>query len=472
MNNKQQANEKISYQTRTTSNLHLKNSSAQSRLFSVAIFFIFLSFSIFLSIFVGSIYQKDEEIYVQNRYIFFLTELEKYLSQSIDIAKGYEAFYLSSEYVSPNESNEFLTNLSAPYKDYIDYIVIAKEYQIDYIFSNNSDNQPFVPEHFETLINNITYVYDQSKASYMGPYQLETGATVYIASIPLTNMHTNLCFGSAHIIFNTEHLNEIITSLAEKYNLEIVVYNASDTISPIIGSNLTMSKNPYVFEGSNTFSWKIYATTTDPIRHTTLIQILVFSIGLCVSVLSAITYLVNKESKYQLTYATTHDPLTTLYNRRYLETVQQTLLQNPLKNRPSYGLLHIDIDDFKIINDTLGHQVGDQILVEVSRVLKSITRTHDLVFRIGGDEFLIVIPDITTALELVEMRKRLEHDFEENFQYQQFPSFSGLSMGIALYTKDSKDFDSVMRMADADMYNVKRIRKALRSHNMTPSTKK
>ena len=116
------------------------------------------------------------------------------------------------------------------------------------------------------------------------------------------------------------------------------------------------------------------------------------------------------------------------------------------------SLIILDIDHFKKINDTYGHNVGDLVLVEASRILKSIAGKNDAVFRLGGDEFLIIFPSIKDRKTLQLAKERLLKSFEKEFYIADYPIKITLSIGCAMFPEDGDDIDVLLQIADKQMY--------------------
>jgi diguanylate cyclase (GGDEF)-like protein len=119
----------------------------------------------------------------------------------------------------------------------------------------------------------------------------------------------------------------------------------------------------------------------------------------------------------------------------------------------------MDLNCFKKINDTFGHSVGDQVLVETARLLKKITRSDEVVFRLGGDEFLMIMPEIENRQELEQVRERLLESFEAEFFLEPILEKITLSVGVALYPEDGENLDALLQVADEQMYRHKKNQK-------------
>lgn len=166
-------------------------------------------------------------------------------------------------------------------------------------------------------------------------------------------------------------------------------------------------------------------------------------------------------AKQELRRLAHFDPVTGLPNRYLFEDrVQQGLAQSARENRLS-GLVYIDLDDFKPINDNYGHETGDFVLRTVSTRLKSVIRDTDTVSRIGGDEFCVFLPMLRDEqlVELITGRLSASVSKEIHPPGYEDSVFVGASCGVALFDRDGTDLDSLMRVADRRMYEAKSKKK-------------
>ncbi len=151
-----------------------------------------------------------------------------------------------------------------------------------------------------------------------------------------------------------------------------------------------------------------------------------------------------------------HDPLTSLPNRTLLNQRLQYAIQHAAKHHNNFGLLFIDLDYFKSINDTLGHTVGDELLVEAAKRISACVRSDDLVARIGGDEFAILAIDINHDYDLAGLAAKISKKLAEPFNVEEISFFVTVSTGIACYPNDSDNIDDLMKYADTAMYQAKK----------------
>lgn len=162
-----------------------------------------------------------------------------------------------------------------------------------------------------------------------------------------------------------------------------------------------------------------------------------------------------KSRAYQLA---SHDYLTGIPNRMLFHEIAATELSRARRSRKLYALFFLDLDKFKVINDTLGHAVGDALLQTVATRLRAVLREYDLVARLGGDEFVVLVSEIAGEERIAE----IAHDLVTAIS-EPYPDLEGHevqttpSIGIALYPRDGQSVDELLTNADAAMYTAKKV---------------
>lgn len=153
--------------------------------------------------------------------------------------------------------------------------------------------------------------------------------------------------------------------------------------------------------------------------------------------------------------STLRDPMTGLYNRRFLEEYTQTLVASAKRRGATIGVLMCDIDHFKHVNDTYGHDVGDTVLKEVASTLVKATRASDLVIRLGGEEFLVILQDAVPGTPM-EVADRIRASVEGvTIRTPKGPLQKTLSVGVAEFPTDGGGLWDVVKLADAALYHAK-----------------
>jgi diguanylate cyclase (GGDEF)-like protein len=153
------------------------------------------------------------------------------------------------------------------------------------------------------------------------------------------------------------------------------------------------------------------------------------------------------------------DLLTNVHNRRSLGERLDALIEEARQNASVFGLIYIDLDKFKPINDRYGHHVGDLFLQQVAERMKRQLRSADLLARMGGDEFAVLLPMVRHRTRVEEIALRLEHCFKEPFDVEGELLQGAASFGYSIYPEDGVTKESLLAAADAAMYLAKNIRK-------------
>ncbi len=168
-----------------------------------------------------------------------------------------------------------------------------------------------------------------------------------------------------------------------------------------------------------------------------------------------------KEAEEQLQHQAFHDHLTGLPNRvLFMDHLRMALQRSKRRDNYLFAVLYLDLDRFKVINDSLGHDIGDSLLKVTAGVLEMCARTVDTVARFGGDEFAILLEEITAPRDAIKIAKRILAEMSKPFKLEGNEVFSSASIGIVLHTENYHRPESVLRDADTAMYRAKELGKA------------
>jgi diguanylate cyclase (GGDEF)-like protein/PAS domain S-box-containing protein len=172
-----------------------------------------------------------------------------------------------------------------------------------------------------------------------------------------------------------------------------------------------------------------------------------------------------KRAEEQIAFLAYHDKLTGLPNRALFEEMLELAIARARRHELGVGVVFLDLDNFKLVNDSLGHHAGDEMLVQLADRLRGCTRETDLVARQGGDEFLLLLSDLergagatgTDAAVLVagSVAHRVHEALQEPFELQGSEFFATASIGISLFPQDALDAERLLRNAEAAMYQSK-----------------
>jgi diguanylate cyclase (GGDEF)-like protein len=163
-----------------------------------------------------------------------------------------------------------------------------------------------------------------------------------------------------------------------------------------------------------------------------------------------------KASQERVEYLAYHDPLTGLPNRALLAERMKTAIGNASRYSFQFALLFVDLDRFKPINDSLGHEIGDKLLKIVAERMQSMVRQADTVSRLGGDEFVVLLSRIQAASDAARVATNILATLSNPYPVEQHVLVLTASIGISIYPDSGKDASSLLRSADAAMYSAKR----------------
>jgi diguanylate cyclase (GGDEF)-like protein len=150
------------------------------------------------------------------------------------------------------------------------------------------------------------------------------------------------------------------------------------------------------------------------------------------------------------------DPLTGLPNRRFLQERFAEVEQRVRTTEEKLGLIYMDLDRFKQVNDLLGHAAGDDLLRRIGEAIRRVMARGQWVSRIGGDEFVVLIEDVDGRFSVMALAERLKGAIENEAILHELKEPIRVSCGAAIFPEDGRSMDELMRKADAAMYRAKR----------------
>jgi len=162
-----------------------------------------------------------------------------------------------------------------------------------------------------------------------------------------------------------------------------------------------------------------------------------------------------KQSRQELEHIATHDSLTGLPNRILFQDRLQQAVSRSLRTGKPGAVLFLDLDRFKVINDSLGHQVGDELLIKVGDRLSTILRQEDTLARLGGDEFTLIVEQLDGEEQAMLVADKVLHAFKVPFEPGKYKLEITTSVGISIFPRDGTDVDALTKQADIAMYSAK-----------------
>ncbi len=211
-----------------------------------------------------------------------------------------------------------------------------------------------------------------------------------------------------------------------------------------------------------TRSLRTRASSPASIARTTAgpIEVVIFSRdldyeGVPAVLIAVIDITERKEAEARIAHMAHHDALTDLPNRVLFRLRMTEALAQRCRTDSLVGALCIDLDNFKLVNDTLGHPIGDRLLQDVAERIERVMRRRDTAARLGGDEFAVLVPDLKSPEELAVLAEKLIEVVSEPYLIEGHLVTVGTTVGIAVAPSDGEDADRLLRNADLALYRAK-----------------
>ncbi len=162
-----------------------------------------------------------------------------------------------------------------------------------------------------------------------------------------------------------------------------------------------------------------------------------------------------KKSEAKMRSMAMHDSLTGLPNRTMMSSLMSHSIKSAKRQHELMAIMFIDLDNFKTINDNYGHKEGDNVLIETAKRLKDVLREEDIVYRFGGDEFIVTLEHIRNSEDIAKIAQKLNQSLQIPYQTNDYTFYISCSIGIAIYPNDASSVDELIKNADAAMYQAK-----------------
>ena len=163
-----------------------------------------------------------------------------------------------------------------------------------------------------------------------------------------------------------------------------------------------------------------------------------------------------EEANKKIAHLANHDALTNLPNRRLFKELLTHVAYNCQRQNQSFAICYLDLDNFKPINDTLGHKFGDAVLIKFAERMQKLLRKNDIVARVGGDEFVVLLSNIKDTVDCEIVAEKIIEGTSKKIKIEQHTCQIGLSIGISIYPKDGDNAEELITNADKAMYRVKK----------------
>lgn len=424
---------------------------------AITLFSVCLSFILMLH---NSIRQR-ELLETTDRYMVFESRVQRLIYSNVTLLQGYEAYIKLDPDLDGESSYRYINELLSTNSDYIRNVGVLKDTTIIWNYPQESNAAAIgtdlsrVKEQQKLVLK----VKHELKPFFQGPVDLVQGGSGFIVRLPIVMEDTGY-WGQIAIVLQSDKILEEIESYSKSSGLNIAIYNQQNNLTPFFDSIDLEENSELKFTVDPDFiNWDITVSSSNGWTDNWMLFMLLFVFSVCLCVSSGFLVYKYIKSNNKIVAMSIHDSLSGLFNRHFLNQYQGIVFSAAKRKQCKLGIMLLDLDNFKKINDTYGHNVGDMVLVETSRILKASTRTNETAFRLGGDEFLLILPEIETIESLLHAKERLLKHFEEDFNISGYSIKVSPSIGHAIFPEDGDDLDTLLHTADKLMYIEKSKRR-------------
>ena len=430
--------------------------------------FLLTVFLLIIGMFMNNMKQQ-EMLKTTDKFINFKSQVERLIFTNKTLVQGFEAYILVNPGLDEEEAYIFLDNLLSKNENQIRNIGVCQDTTIIWNYPKEGNTAAIGVDlaKVDSQKELVLKVKNELVPILQGPVDLVQGGTGFIIRLPIVRKDTRY-WGQISIVLKGDKIMEAISGYAEDAGLNVAIFNDQNKTVPFFGSMSAVGKSPLTFAIDPDFvDWKVVVSPKEGCENNQFIFGCATFLAVIIAAGAGLLTFRALKTNYQLRIMSSHDSLTGLYNRHYLNEYQTMVLASAKRNNRQVGFMSMDLNHFKNINDTYGHNVGDLVLAETARVLIESTRIGEAVFRLGGDEFLIIMPDIKDRTALQDARERLANSFKTEFHLADYPAKIAVSIGTAIFPEDGNNIDALLQIADEEMYADKKEQKTKQAENQS-----
>ena len=299
------------------------------------------------------------------------------------------------------------------------------------------------------FVNNVK---ENGQVTFHGPVDFLQGGSGFIIRDAIY-LEEGQYWGQIAIVFKGERFIEKIREIETFLNVKAIIMSGDELV---YGDQALLEKKVHWFRLTDEmFDWDfgIVNNQSDGFHYLYVYMFVVIGVLIFASITSA-SYIMLKSNDI-IKYESMHDQLTGVRNRNSLDESMEQLLAAANRNNHKFAILILDLNKFKDINDTFGHTVGDLVLKETAHRLRSAARKDEILFRVGGDEFLLAVPYIESEEVVNSIKKRFKSISTYKLETKGYSVTVSSSIGYAVLGDDGDTFDQLFLIADKRMYEEK-----------------
>lgn len=411
---------------------------------------------------------QRENMEVLGEFLRFQSGAETTINEGKNLLEGYLAYIETNPDISEEDTNRYLKRLLSEKTTIIRNIGIIKGTTIIWNYPREGNESAIgvdlatIPSQKDDVLKVKTTLNDV----FFGPIDLVQGGTGFIDRLPI--VINGEYWGQISIVLDGDKYLKHIDELAKEVKLNVAIYNEENfPLTPFYGDEKIIDREGLVVDIKiSNNKWKVVAEPLGGWKEYGIIIMIFKVVSILISIIIGFFLYMILYTRYQLNFQAMNDQLTGLNNRYALEYYYQNIFKKAKDSNELIGMFLIDINSFKAINDNYGHKVGDLVLIEFARRLQSVPIKEKRVFRLGGDEFLILVPGTHQFKNLQDADEKVRAKALFRFKHENIDIEVVPSIGLATYPTDGDTLDRIMHIADSRMYEEKRLIKEKNSKSL------
>lgn len=401
--------------------------------------------------------KQARRIEIDEKYVYFQKDISNVIYSNVNLLNGYIAFLSTQKDFSKEGSEIFLNELLKDKMEYVRNVTVIEDTTIvaSYPSKGNENTIGVDLAKIDAQKQKILQVKNTLKPAFQGPENLIQGGTGFIIRLPVEKQ--GKYWGQVSIVMDAEGFKNLIRSFEKELNIDVCIMNADDGMNSIIyGDRFSKDINYTKFNYNiDLLNWVIYVDYKYTKPDRVFSDILFFILIIIFSILSGICSWTYEKSISITKYQADFDCLTGFYNRNYLIRYAPSLFEDAKRKNYKLGIMILDINKFKSINDNYGHNAGDMVLRNFSAKLKTVIKKEDKIFRVGGDEFMILCRKIKNEESLKIIKDQVKKSMEYTMEVDNIKMNVSASVGYSIFPDNEDNINEIMNFADKNMYKDK-----------------
>ena len=397
---------------------------------------------------------QQETIKATEHFVVLDNKLNTLVYTNIHLLQGFMAYIQTNDELYDENIYRFLDVLLSSQYEMINNVGILKDTTIiwNYPYEPNKASIGVDLATVEAQKEDILKVKNERRTIFLGPVNLVQGGKGFIIRHPVIESDGTY-WGQVNIVLKYDEFLAEIGRYEEELDIKAVILSEGNVI---YGDAALLEKDLYWFTfDDEAFVWDVGIELLDhdgdALYRTLLFGFLGIVALMAISIAAYVAVRANEKVKHE----SVHDHLTGLRNRYTLEETMDQVFAAANRNGHKVGILLIDLNRFKEINDTHGHTTGDEVLKEVALRLQKASRSDEILFRVGGDEFMLVVPVVNGFGVLHAIKNRIQEHLTFIIDVRGYQIKVSASIGCAMYQDDGDNFDILYQVADRRMYDEK-----------------